>query len=36
MENTTGKGSGGPPIKAMINHNTTEIFFDNFGSRRPV
>src|SRR6202453_4592461 len=26
----TGKGLEVRPIKAMINHNTTEIFFDNF------
>lgn len=26
----TGKGLDVRPIKAMINHNTTEVFFDNF------
>jgi len=26
----TGKGLDIRPIKAMINHNTTEVFFDNF------
>ncbi|HVY15218.1 MAG TPA: acyl-CoA dehydrogenase family protein [Rhodopila sp.] len=26
----TGKGLTVRPIKAMINHNTTEVFFDNF------
>ena len=26
----TGKGLEVRPIKAMINHNTTEVFFDNF------
>jgi len=30
----TGKGLEIRPIKAMINHNTTEVFFDNF--RIPV
>ena len=29
-EMNTGKGLEVRPIKAMINHNTTEIFFDNF------
>ena len=29
-EMNTGKGLEIRPIKAMINHNTTEIFFDNF------
>jgi acyl-CoA dehydrogenase len=29
-EKNTGKGLEVRPIKAMINHNTTEIFFDNF------
>ena len=29
-EMNTGKGLEVRPIRAMINHNTTEIFFDNF------
>src|SRR5258708_27930731 len=29
-EMNKGKGLEVRPIKAMINHNTTEIFFDNF------
>ncbi|HYZ24730.1 MAG TPA: acyl-CoA dehydrogenase family protein [Rhodopila sp.] len=29
-EKNTGKGLEVRPIKAMINHNTTEVFFDNF------
>ena len=29
-EKNTGKGLEIRPIKAMINHNTTEVFFDNF------
>jgi acyl-CoA dehydrogenase len=29
-EKNTGKGLTVRPIKAMINHNTTEVFFDNF------
>ncbi len=29
-ERNTGKGLEVRPIKAMINHNTTEVFFDNF------
>ena len=29
-EKNTGKGLEVRPIQAMINHNTTEIFFDNF------
>ncbi|WP_428492579.1 acyl-CoA dehydrogenase family protein [Rhodopila sp.] len=29
-EKNTGKGLEVRPIKTMINHNTTEVFFDNF------
>lgn len=29
MRKAIGKGLDIRPIKAMINHNTTEVFFDN-------